>query len=213
MDFLSPDIQTYCEQHSQPEDHLLAKINRDTHAYMIQHRMISGHLQGRLLSMLAHMVKPKVILEIGTFTGYATLCLAEGLQPDGRIITLEVNEELEDRVRKYFEQSAYADRIDFRIGDAGSIIPMLDEQFDLVFIDADKLSYSKYFDLVIDKVRPGGFILADNVLWSGKVVETPSQPDKDTAAIINFNKKVHESDQVENVLFPVRDGIMVLRKL
>lgn len=211
MEFLSPELQEYSEQHTSPESDLLKKINRDTHANVLSPRMLSGPLQGRLLSLISHMIRPKYVLELGTYTGYSAICLAEGIQDGGKLITIDVNEELEDKVRNYFVQSGLSDKIDFRIGKAKDIIPSLKETFDLVFIDADKENYSTYFDMVIDKVRPGGVILADNVLWSGKVVA--AKPDKDTRAILDFNKKVQQDDRVENVLLPIRDGIMMIRKL
>lgn len=211
MEFLDKDILTYCEAHSTGESDLLKRINRETHANVLMPRMLSGHLQGRLLAMISQLVKPKVILEIGTYTGYSALCLAEGLSNDGKLITLDSNEELEKQVRGYFKESGMDNRFDYRIGDARKIIPQLDFKFDLVFIDADKESYSIYFDLVIDKVKPGGYILADNVLWSGKVLD--SRPDKDTRAILAFNKKIQEDNRVENVFLPVRDGIMLMRKI
>lgn len=213
MEFIEDDLSDYIESHTEAESELLKEINRETHVNVLRPRMLSGHLQGRVLSMLSHMINPENILEIGTYTGYSALCLAEGMQPDGSLITIEVNEELEDRIRGYFERSGYGDRIELLIGDAVEIIPGLDRQWDIVFIDADKANYSKYFDLVIDQVAPGKYILVDNVLWSGKVLEkNRSKPDKDTDAIIAFNKKVQDDDRVSNVLFPVRDGIMVLRK-
>ena len=188
----------------------MKRINRETHLSVLMPRMLSGHLQGRVLSMISKMIKPKCVLEIGTYTGYSAICMAEGLAPEGRLITLDINEELESRVRSYFREAGIEDCVDYRIGDAREIIPTLTDQFDLVFIDADKSSYGLYFDLVIDKMNPGGIILADNVLWSGKVIS--DKPDKDTSAILEFNKKVHEDSRVENVLLPVRDGIMILRK-
>jgi predicted O-methyltransferase YrrM len=211
MDLIPPDLQVYVEQHTSEESDLLKKINRQTHANVLIPRMLSGHLQGKLLSMFSHMVRPKTILEIGTYTGYSALCLLEGLQPGGKLITIDINEELEDSVRDYFRQADADSRIDFRIGDATRIIPQLPEKFDMVFIDADKENYSRYFDLIIDRVNLNGFILADNVLWSGKVLD--AKPDKDTRAIIAFNEKVQADTRVENVLLPVRDGIMVMRKL
>lgn len=214
MDFLPDDLQEYIEAHTEPESALLQKINRDTHVNVLMPRMLSGHLQGRVLSMISHMVKPKCVLEIGTYTGYATLCLAEGMDESGEIITIDVNEELEERVRTNFEEANVEAKIDYRVGNAVEIIPTLNKQFDLVFIDADKMNYSRYFDLIIDKVSKGGYILADNVLWSGKVIEEDVKSgDKDTVGILEFNQKVHEDARVSNVLFPVRDGIMVLRKL
>jgi predicted O-methyltransferase YrrM len=211
MELINEQIQHYAEQHTSAETDLLKKIDRDTHAKVLMPRMLSGHLQGKVLSMLSHMIRPKCILEIGTYTGYSALCLAEGLQEDGKLITLDINEELEDRVRTYFAVSALGEKIDYRIGNAAIIIPGLTETFDLVFIDADKERYSLYFDQVIDKVRIGGFIMADNVLWSGKVLN--AKPDKDTRAIVEFNKKIQEDRRVENVLLPIRDGIMLMRKV
>jgi predicted O-methyltransferase YrrM len=211
MEFISEELQRYSELHTTPEDALLQQINRHTHANVLRSRMLSGHLQGRLLAMVSKMLRPERILEIGTYTGYSALCLAEGLTNNGKVITIDVNEELEQRVRAFFSESRFANKIDFRIGDARSIIPSIEEPLDLVFIDADKENYSLYFDLVIDKVREGGLILADNVLWSGKVVQ--DKPDKDTKAILDFNRKIQQDQRVENVLLPVRDGIMMIRKL
>jgi caffeoyl-CoA O-methyltransferase len=209
MEIVNEDLQRYAEQHTSPESDLLKKINRDTYAHVLMPRMLSGHLQGRVLSMISHLLKPQRILEIGTYTGYSALCLAEGLSPGGKIITIDINEELEKKVRKHFAQSR--DKIEYKIGNALDIIPTLNEIFDLVFIDADKSNYINYFDLVIDKVRPGGFILADNVLWSGKVLN--KNPDNDTKCINAFNQKIQHDSRVENVLLPIRDGIMMIRKL
>jgi caffeoyl-CoA O-methyltransferase len=211
MDIINEALQIYSEQHTTPENELLQSINRNTHAHVLRPRMLSGHLQGRVLAMFSQMLKPSRILEIGTYTGYSALCLAEGLSASGKLITIDVNEELEELVRHSFGASQYNSMIDFRIGDARTIIPALHETFDLVFIDADKENYSLYFDLVIDKVRSGGIILADNVLWSGKVVE--AKPDKDTLAIREFNRKIQDDKRVENVLLPIRDGIMMIRKV
>lgn len=211
MEFLDKAIAEYCESVSADESALLKKISRDTHANVLMSRMLSGHLQGRLLSMISKMCKPSKILEIGTYTGYSALCLAEGLRENGKLITIDINEELEGRVRHYFQESSYSNSIDYQIGDARKIIPQLNMSFDLVFIDADKESYSTYFDLVIDKVPSGGYILADNVLWSGKVLD--AKPDKDTRAIVAFNLKIQNDSRVENLLLPVRDGIMVMRKV
>jgi caffeoyl-CoA O-methyltransferase len=211
MDILNDDLQRYAEQHTTPESELLQKINRDTHANVMMPRMLSGHLQGRVLAMISQMIQPKRVLEIGTFTGYSSICLAEGLQQDGSLVTIDINEELEQRVRKYFEDAGLSSRISYHIGNAIEIIPTLQETFDLIFIDADKENYSLYFDLVIDKVRPGGIILADNVLWSGKVIE--QKQDKDTRALVEFNKKIQRDKRVENVLLPIRDGIFIIRKV
>ena len=212
MDFLPDDIQQYVERHTAPESDLLHQIDRETHLNVLKPRMLSGHLQGRVLSMLSHMIHPKHVLEIGTYTGYATLCLAEGVQQDGKIVTIEVNEELEERTSGYFAQSIYSDLIKLMIGDAQEIIPSLSYQWDLVFIDADKKSYQKYFEMVLPQVKKGGFILVDNVLWSGKVADA-KEGDKATETIRSFNQMVQDSDEVENVLLPIRDGIMTIRKL
>jgi caffeoyl-CoA O-methyltransferase len=211
MEVTSPAIQRYVEQHTTPENDLLRKINRETHVKVLRPRMLSGHLQGRLLSMISCMIRPLHILEVGTFTGYSALCLAEGLQPGGKLITIDCNEELEDQVRKYFHTAGMQNKIEYRVGNALTIIPTLPYTFDLVFLDADKENYAQYFDLVIDHVNLNGFILADNVLWSGKVVH--EKQDKDTMAIAGFNTKVHQDSRVENVLLPFRDGIMLMRKV
>ena len=211
MEIVNPMMNTYAEAHTSQESSLLKKINRDTHVGVFSPRMLSGHLQGRFLSMISHMIRPRKILEVGTFTGYSALCLAEGLEPGGKICTIDINEELEARVRKYFEESDRNASINYLVGDAVTLINELDGPFDLVWIDADKENYSKYFDLVIDKVPSGGFIMADNVLWSGKVVEV--KPDKDTKAVMAFNHKIQEDARVENVLVPVRDGILLMRKI
>jgi caffeoyl-CoA O-methyltransferase len=183
MEFIDPKLDDYVGLHTSPENDLLNDLNRQTHLKILQPRMLSGHIQGRLLSMFSHMIQPKCILEIGTYTGYSALCMAEGLHKDGKLITIDVNEELAPFTKSYFNKSDYAKQFDFRIGNAMEIIPTLNETFDLVFIDADKENYSNYFDLVIDKVRKGGFIIADNVLWSGKVIEPIKPNDKDTLGI------------------------------
>ncbi|MBL7835353.1 MAG: O-methyltransferase [Cyclobacteriaceae bacterium] len=211
MDITNPAIQAYSEDHTSPESELLKKINRETHVNVMMPRMLSGHMQGRILSMISCMIRPSAILEIGTYTGYSALCMAEGLKPDGKLITVDINEELESRVRNYFKYSPFDAQIDYRIGNALEIIPALNTDFDLVFIDADKENYARYYDLVINRVPLGGYILADNVLWSGKVLDEKS--DKDTRAIQEFNKKVQDDARVENVLLPVRDGILVMRKV
>ncbi|GAB3702043.1 O-methyltransferase [Spirosoma flavus] len=212
MDFLPSDIATYAEAHTSPEGELLRRLNRNTHAHVMAPRMLSGHLQGRLLAMLSQMIRPRRILEIGTYTGYSALCLAEGLTDDGLLITIDQNEELESFARSYWQQSPWGNKIDFRIGSASDIIPTLSDTFDLVFIDADKRNYPLYFDLIFNKLRTGGFILADNVLWSGKVVERVKQSDLDTQSVLAFNQLIQNDPRVENVLLPVRDGIMMIRK-
>ena len=213
MDFLDPKLSAYAESHTTGENALLQKLNRDTYANVLIPRMLSGHLQGRVLSMFSNMIQPKTILEIGTYTGYSALCLAEGLATGGKLITIDINEELEDMVRSYFEESPYRNQIDFRVGNAMDIIPTIDTEIDMVFIDADKPNYSNYFDLVLPKMRNGGIIIADNVLWSGKVINDEQlQKDEDTKALNAFNQKVMNHPDVENVLMPVRDGLMVIRK-
>jgi predicted O-methyltransferase YrrM len=212
MDFLSPDLNQYVESHTAVEPEVLRKLNRETNAKVVAPRMLSGHLQGRMLSMFSHMIKPNQILEIGTYTGYSAICFADGLQPGGMIHTIDINDELEEMVRRYFNEAGLESKIKLYIGDALKIIPSIHSTFDLVFIDADKINYSRYYDLVFDKVRPGGYILADNVLWSGKVLEDKSEMDDDTKAIVEFNRKVHNDSRVEHVLLPVRDGVMLIRK-
>ena len=211
MEFIEKELQAYVEAHTSPEDKLLQQISRDTHAYILMPRMLSGHLQGRLLSMLAHMIKPRAVLEIGTYTGYSALCMAEGLSPQGVLHTIDINEELEDRVRGYFNQSAWAGNIQYHIGNAIEVVPQLKQSWDLVFIDADKRNYLAYYNLVIDQMAKGGYLIADNVLWSGKVAQA-NATDKDTEALRIFNRKIQEDERVENVLLPVRDGLMIIRK-
>ncbi len=211
MEFLPPDIDAYAKAHTSKASDLLIRIERETHAEVLMSRMVSGHLQGRFLSMVSNMIKPHSILEIGTFTGYSAICLAEGLATDGKIITIDVNEELEERVRRYFKEAGLEHRIDYRIGDAVQIIPLIETTYDLVFIDADKENYSLYYDMVFDKVNDGGFILADNVLWSGKVVQ--AKLDKDTRAIDDFNRKINEDSRVKTMLLPLRDGMMLIQKI
>ncbi|HAA24133.1 MAG TPA: methyltransferase [Cytophagales bacterium] len=213
MEFLDREIQAYSEDHPQAESPLLRRVHRETHVQVLRPRMLSGPMQGRLLSMLSHMQRPQRILEIGTYTGYSALCLAEGLADGGKLITLEVNNELESRVRGYIAEAGMEDRIELQIGDALELIPAIDGPFDLVFLDADKVNYGAYYDLVIEKMPAGGVILADNVLWTGKVVEPVDEKDKDTQALLAFNKKVQEDSRVENILLPFRDGIMMARKL
>ncbi len=214
MELFDPALLAYCESNTSSEDPLLKKIVRETQAKVLMPRMLSGHLQGKMLELFSKMLRPKTILEIGTYTGYSGICLARGLRPDGKLITLDINDELETMVRGFFEESGLADQIDYKLGNAREIIPTLEGPFDLVFIDADKFYYSEYFDLVIDKVPSGGIILADNVLWSGKIlVEEGQKIDKDTRALLDFNKKVHDDPRVENVLLPIRDGVLMARKL
>lgn len=212
MDFLDERLTEYVEQHTKAESAVLAKLNRETQAKVIMPRMLSGHLQGRVLSMLSHMIKPQRILEIGTYTGYSALCLAEGLPENGKLITIDINEELHDMVIRYVKEAGYENKIEVLSGDATKIIPLLDEQIDLVFIDADKENYALYYDLTFDKLNNGGYIVADNVLWSGNILKPEEEMDSETLALHQFNKKIQSDDRVENVLFPIRDGLMIIRK-
>lgn len=212
MEFIAPELDDYVCNHTENEPSLLYELNRTTHLNVLRPRMLSGHYQGRVLSMLSHMIRPKNVLEIGTYTGYSALCFAEGVQEGGKIITIDINEELEDLVCEYISKSDYSEIVDFRVGDAMEIIPTLQEEFDLVFIDADKQNYSAYYDLVFDKVKKGGYIIADNVLWSGKVVEDYETTDRDTQLLKDFNQKIQNDDRVQNILFPIRDGLMIARK-
>lgn len=211
MEFLPKEIDDYTAAHTSQENELLNQLNRETHLKVLMPRMLSGHIQGRIISTFSHMIKPERILEIGTYTGYSALCWAEGLSEGGKLITVDNNAELEKMCRNYFSKSPHASKIDFRIADAMELIPKLNEKWDIVFIDADKSNYSNYYDLVIDNMNKGGFIIADNVLWSGKVLQDPDKMDKDTRAIFDFNNKVMQDPRVEPVLFPVRDGMMVCR--
>jgi len=210
MEFITQELANYCNEHTSPENEVLKNLNRETHLKIMMPRMLSGHLQGRYLSMISHMIKPTHILEIGTYTGYSALCLAEGLTTNGKIITLDKNEEIEEFVRNHFNKSPFNSKIDYRIGNAMEIIPQLNQQFDLVFIDADKINYLNYYNLIFDKVITGGYIIADNVLWSGKILD--AKKDKDTAAICAFNDFVMNDDRVEKVLAPIRDGLYMIRK-
>jgi predicted O-methyltransferase YrrM len=211
MNFISPELEQYAGIHTSPESELLARINRETHLEVLQPRMLSGHLQGRLLALLSSLLKPKRILEIGTYTGYSALCLAEGLPDDGTLITIDVNEELQARVQGYFNDSNYKRQIEYYIGDAIELIPTLSDTWDLVFIDADKKNYLNYYDLVIERMNPGGIILADNILWSGKVIDETAQ-DRETVLLRKYNERIQADERVENILLPIRDGIMMARK-
>jgi caffeoyl-CoA O-methyltransferase len=213
MDFIDEKLSAYAEAHTTAESPLLAELNRETWAKVLMPRMLSGHIQGRLLSMFSQMIQPKEILEIGTYTGYSALCLAEGLAEGGVLNTIDINEELEDMVRKYIRKAGLEENIKFHIGNALEIIPKLTTHFDLVFIDADKENYSNYYDLVIDRMRTGSYIIADNVLWSGKVLEENEiANDLETRSLHEFSIKVHNDPRVENILLPIRDGLMVIRK-
>jgi predicted O-methyltransferase YrrM len=211
MDFVSEEIEKYCLDHSDVEGDLLQHINRETHAKVMMPRMLSGHLQGLFLQFVSNMIKPLNVLEIGTYTGYSAICLCAGIQQNGKLITIDKNEELQERVQTFFNKSDFKNNIDYRIGNALELIPPIDLMFDLVFIDADKINNSSYFDLVFDKVNVGGFILADNVLWSGKILDT--KKDKDTVAIDSFNKKIVNDKRVEKMILPLRDGLTLIRKI
>ncbi len=212
MDFLPEALELYIENHTKPEPEVLKKLNRETHAHVLMPQMLSGHLQGRFLKMLTTMIQPKQVLEIGTFTGYSALCIAEGLQDGGTIHTIDINEELLNMVQKYIKESGAEKKVKTYTGNALEIIPKMNHVFDMVFIDADKKNYVNYYNMVFDKVRKGGYIIADNVLWSGKVVEKSAKPDEDTKSIMAYNDKVMNDPRVENVLVPIRDGLMIARK-
>lgn len=205
-------IEEYILSHIDEEGDLLKNLNRDAHVNLLRPRMLSGHLQGRLLKMFSRLVQPQYILEIGTYTGYATQCLAEGAPDGAEIHTLEVNDELEDFIMKHLHKSKLEDKIHLHIGDALQIIPTLDCVFDLVFIDANKRHYCEYYDLIFDKVRSGGLIIADNTLWDGKVLEVPHHTDKQTIGIQEFNAKIASDDRVEKVILPIRDGLTLIWK-
>lgn len=212
MEFLEEKLAKYIEEHTDKEPLLLQKLNRETQLKVLMPRMISGHFQGRVLSMLMKMIKPTRILEIGTYTGYSALCMAEGLVENGELVTIDINAELEEMVQGFFDQTNYSKQIQYKIGDAKKIIPTLEGMFDVVFIDADKENYALYYDLIFDKLSVGGYMIADNVLWSGKVVADNIKIDKDTKALLDFNDKVQADERVENVLFPIRDGLLIARK-
>ncbi len=213
MHFLSPLLENYISDNSEAEPPLLTELTRETHLKVIQPRMITGHFQGRVLSLLSKLIAPKNILEIGTYTGYSAICLAEGLQKGGELHTIEINEELHQMQRKYFDKSGFGKQIIQHTGDALDIIPSLDICFDLVFIDAQKVNYDTYFEAAIQKTKSGSIILSDNVLWSGKVVEPVAKSDKATAALLEYNAKLKNDERVETVLLPIRDGLTLSRVL
>ncbi len=211
MHFISQELEDYIEQHSEKEPDLLAQLNNETYQKILLPRMLSGHFQGRVLSMLSKLIRPVNILEIGTYTGYSALCLCEGMQENGQLHTIDIKEELVDFQRKYFDKSVWGNQIFQHLGEALSIIPVIDLTFDLVFIDADKENYSRYFELILPKMNKGGIILSDNVLWSGKVLE-PLQPnDLSTKVLIEYNQLLKNDSRVETVLLPIRDGLTVSR--
>ena len=213
MHFLSQDLEDYIEQHSQREPEFLAALNKETYQKILLPRMLSGHFQGRVLSMLSKLIRPLNILEIGTYTGYSALCLCEGMQENGVLHTIDIKEELVDFQRKHFDKSSWGKQIVQHLGQAIAIIPMLDLKFDLVFIDADKENYINYFELIVPKMNKGGIILSDNVLWSGKVVEPLNEKDLSTKILLEYNALLATDNRVETVLLPVRDGLTVSRIL
>ena len=212
MYFIPEALDNYVVNHSADEPELLKQLTRETYQKILQPRMLSGHYQGRVLSMISKLVNPKNILEIGTYTGYSTLCLAEGIQSTGTVQTIDINEELIDFQRKYFDKSEYGTQIFQHLGNALDLIPKLNMKFDLVFIDADKENYSNYFHAIIDLLNPGGIIISDNVLWSGKVIQDLKPDDTSTSALIDYNLLLKHDDRIETVLLPIRDGLTISRK-
>lgn len=213
MHFISQELEDYIERHSQNEPELLAKLNKETYQKILLPRMLSGHFQGRVLSMLSKLIRPLNILEIGTYTGYASLCLCEGMQDNGILHTIDIKEELVDFQRKYFDESPWGKQIIQHLGEAVDIIPLLDVKFDLVFIDADKENYINYFNLIVPKMNKGGIILSDNVLWSGKVLEPLQRNDVSTKILLEYNELLKNDSRVETILLPIRDGLTVSRIL
>jgi predicted O-methyltransferase YrrM len=213
MHFISQELEDYIEKHSQNEPELLAQLNKETYQKILLPRMLSGHFQGRILSMLSKLIRPNTILEIGTYTGYASLCLCEGLQENGQLHTIDIKEELVDFQRKYFDKSPWGNQIFQHLGEAISIIPNLDMKFDLVFIDADKENYINYFEMIVPRMNKGGIILSDNVLWSGKVLEPLQKNDSSTEILLQYNELLKNDPRVETVLLPIRDGLTVSRVL
>jgi caffeoyl-CoA O-methyltransferase len=213
MESLNPLYEDYAQKHSSPEPDLLQELNRETYEKVSSPRMLSGHLQGRILSMLSKMIAPRTVLDIGTYTGYSAICLAEGLAANGVVHTIDKNEGLEEMARRYFERAGLSDRIRYHLGNAFDILKGWEKAFDLVFIDADKENYVNYFDELIDRIPLGGYILADNVLWKGKVTGEPDEHDELTKAIHAYNEKVKADDRVEQVILPVRDGLSIARKV
>ncbi|MGQ8337529.1 O-methyltransferase [Sunxiuqinia sp. A32] len=207
------ELEKYILAHTSDEDEVLKELERETFLNVLRPRMLSGHLQGKMLEMFSQMIKPKMILEIGTYTGYSAICLAKGLQQNGKLHTIEINDELEKMAADYFKKAGFQNQIIQHIGDATEIIPQLNESFDLVFIDADKREYSKYYHLVFDNLKPGGFIIADNILWSGKVTEEVDPKDEQTKGILEFNKMVSNDARVNQVILPIRDGLTLIQKL
>ena len=212
MEFLEKNLAEYCENHTSPESELLSKLNRDTHVKVVSSRMLSGHLQGRVLSFISRLQKPTFIVEVGTYTGYSALCLAEGLSENGKLLSIDVNEETSYYAQSFINQSVYKNKIELVVADAKAVIPDIAEPIDLVFIDADKKNYLSYYHLLIEKLTNGGLIIADNVLWSGKITMPVSDMDRETLALHEFNNFIQNDERVENMLLPIRDGLMVIRK-
>ncbi len=212
MEFLEKNLAEYCENHTSPESELLSKLNRDTHVKVVSSRMLSGHLQGRVLSFISKLQKPTFIVEVGTYTGYSALCLAEGLSENGKLLSIDVNEETSYYAQSFINQSVYKNKIELVVADAKAVIPDIAEPIDLVFIDADKKNYLSYYHLLIEKLTTGGLIIADNVLWSGKITMPVSDMDRETLALHEFNNFIQNDERVENMLLPIRDGLMVIRK-
>ena len=212
MNFLPQEIEDYALKNSNAELDVLKKLNRETHLKMTMPQMLSGHMQGLMLQMFSKMICPSTILEIGTFTGYSAICLAQGLQENGKLHTIDVNEEFKEIITRYIKEAGLENKIQLHIGAAVNILPTLKEEFDLVFIDADKENYSAYYDLVFPKVKPGGFIIADNILWSGKILNSPMKMDIETKSLYDYSRKINSDFRVENVLLPLRDGLMIARK-
>lgn len=212
MEFITKELSAYCENNTSAETDILAQLNRETHLKVVSPRMLSGHLQGRFLSFISKLQQPKLVVEIGTYTGYSALCLAEGLAENGKLISIDVNEETSAFAKSFIQKTEYSNKIELVLADAKDYIPSIKESIDLVFIDADKKNYLNYYHLVIDKLNKGGLIIADNVLWSGKITMPESAMDKETLALYQFNQFVQKDNRVENMLLPIRDGLMVVRK-
>ena len=212
MEFIEKNLADYCENHTSPESELLSNLNRDTHLKVVSPRMLSGHLQGRFLSFISKLQKPQLIVEIGTYTGYSAICLAEGLVEIGKLISIDVNEETSSYAQSFIDKSAYKHQIELIVADAKVFIPTISKPIDLVFIDADKKNYLAYYLLIIEKLNTGGIIIADNVLWSGKITMPESEMDRETQTLHEFNKAVQNDARVENMLLPIRDGLMIIRK-
>ncbi len=212
MEFITKDLSNYCENNTSSESEILSQLNRETHLKVVSPRMLSGHLQGRFLSFISKLQQPKLIIEIGTYTGYSALCLAEGLAKDGKLISIDVNEETSSFAKSFISKTEYANQIELVLADAKEFVTTINEPIDLVFIDADKKNYLNYYHLIIDKIKPGGLIIADNVLWSGKITMLEKDMDRETLALHQFNQFVQQDNRVENILLPIRDGLMIVRK-